>query len=667
MRVHDRRVARASSSWNRSRYVVAQRVPRADRDAGTRPSTCRRAIAPVRPTRPHAQQCGGAHAAAQGGRDPPRVAGRASRRGRSRSAAQPAVSSSTTAPTITRTAGASSPPPASRIAAPIVAAPGPPRERRRRRDERRRHRQVRDVAAAEVGGPHAGEEPARDPGAARHRAAAAAAHERAPAEPDRGAERVLQRRRAPAPGPMPQDAATRSGAARRSPAARRPTREPVGVATRDHHRYTGTSGPTGNTWPSRTVGHRNERDAARRRSRRRVRRRSRPGAGARRRVRRRRRRRPSARDGTRPPARRASTADRCRGPLLASPACSTATCVADVLPTARRKGGDFAEVFVEERSSTSVRLDDGKVEELTTGLDRGAGVRVMQGTSYGYAFSNRLDRGLAARGRRGGERGAPRRRGRRRRRPHRRARARAATAPSGRPPTSRPPTKVGWLREVDDAARGVSPEVHPGRRDLRRLAAAAADRGERRPAGSEEDRPRIRVVAQVVAQARRRDPDGLARARPRAPAWSSSTRTRRPRRGAVRPSAPSRCSTRSPRPRARCRSSSRTAAAGSSSTRPSAIRSRPTRSTRRPRVYRGARRQAVRERADQRRRRRHDPERLGFLRLRRRGRAGAAHGPVHRRRAAGVPPGPDARGEDGRRRRRATAGASPTRTHRSCG
>src|SRR3954449_5884970 len=66
--------------------------------------------------------------------------------------------------------------------------------------------------------------------------------------------------------------------------------------------------------------------------------------------------------------------------------------VSDVLVAARRKGGDVAEVFVEERSNTSVRLDDGKVEELTTGLDRGAGVRVAHGTSYGYAFSNRLDR-----------------------------------------------------------------------------------------------------------------------------------------------------------------------------------------------------------------------------------------------------------------------------------
>ena len=66
--------------------------------------------------------------------------------------------------------------------------------------------------------------------------------------------------------------------------------------------------------------------------------------------------------------------------------------VQDVLRAARARGGDFAELFVEERAGVSVRLDDGKIEELTSGLDRGAGVRVGRGTSFGYAYSNRLDR-----------------------------------------------------------------------------------------------------------------------------------------------------------------------------------------------------------------------------------------------------------------------------------
>src|SRR2546421_372165 len=45
----------------------------------------------------------------------------------------------------------------------------------------------------------------------------------------------------------------------------------------------------------------------------------------------------------------------------------------EILRAARRRGGSFAELFVEQREITSIRLDDGKVEELTTGRDRGSG------------------------------------------------------------------------------------------------------------------------------------------------------------------------------------------------------------------------------------------------------------------------------------------------------
>jgi TldD protein len=170
----------------------------------------------------------------------------------------------------------------------------------------------------------------------------------------------------------------------------------------------------------------------------------------------------------------------------------------EILEVARRKGGDFAEVFVEEKSSTSIRLDDGKVEELTTGSDRGAGVRVTRGTTYGYAFSNRLDRdslreaaeaaSAALRGEAPGavvdltvREGAGRNR----------AERPAADVPAA--------TKVAWLREVDDVARGVSPEVAQvvgvyGDSLQRRLIAASDGRW------VEEDRPRVRLVAQVVAK-----------------------------------------------------------------------------------------------------------------------------------------------------------------------
>jgi TldD protein len=171
--------------------------------------------------------------------------------------------------------------------------------------------------------------------------------------------------------------------------------------------------------------------------------------------------------------------------------------VDEVLRAARRRGGSFAEVFVEEKTSTSIRLDDGKVEELATGLDRGAGVRVCFGTSYGYAYSNRLDREAllaaaeaASAALRDGEPGGI-------------VDLRAADArvvnPVDRPADGVPAAdKVAWLRELDEAARAFSPEVVQVvgmyGDSLQRVLIATSD-----GRWVEETRPRIRLVAQVVA------------------------------------------------------------------------------------------------------------------------------------------------------------------------
>jgi TldD protein len=68
-----------------------------------------------------------------------------------------------------------------------------------------------------------------------------------------------------------------------------------------------------------------------------------------------------------------------------------------VLQSALRTGGEFAELFVEDRRSTTAVLDDGRVEELSSGRDRGAGVRVVAGDTTGYAHTADLtEAGLAA-------------------------------------------------------------------------------------------------------------------------------------------------------------------------------------------------------------------------------------------------------------------------------
>jgi TldD protein len=61
--------------------------------------------------------------------------------------------------------------------------------------------------------------------------------------------------------------------------------------------------------------------------------------------------------------------------------------VSKVLGTAMHTGGDFAEVFVEDKRSSSALLDDGRIEELSSGRDRGAGIRVVVGDTTGFAHT----------------------------------------------------------------------------------------------------------------------------------------------------------------------------------------------------------------------------------------------------------------------------------------
>ena len=68
-----------------------------------------------------------------------------------------------------------------------------------------------------------------------------------------------------------------------------------------------------------------------------------------------------------------------------------------VLGSALRTGGEFAEVYVEDKRSSSAALDDGKVEQVTSGRDRGAGIRVVAGETTGFAHTADLsEAGLRA-------------------------------------------------------------------------------------------------------------------------------------------------------------------------------------------------------------------------------------------------------------------------------
>src|SRR5665647_1936110 len=55
---------------------------------------------------------------------------------------------------------------------------------------------------------------------------------------------------------------------------------------------------------------------------------------------------------------------------------------------ALRRGGDFAEVFVEDRDSLGLRLEDGRVEQTSGGREVGAAVRLLSGEHTYYAYSD---------------------------------------------------------------------------------------------------------------------------------------------------------------------------------------------------------------------------------------------------------------------------------------
>ena len=124
-----------------------------------------------------------------------------------------------------------------------------------------------------------------------------------------------------------------------------------------------------------------------------------------------------------------------------------------VLGTALRTGGEFAEIFVEDKRSSSARLDDGKIEELSSGRDRGAGIRVLVGETTGYAHTADLsEAGLraaaeaaaaAARGNPGGERVVA----------LTRVNAPAPNDVAIQPDTIEKTVKVGLLERADAAAR----------------------------------------------------------------------------------------------------------------------------------------------------------------------------------------------------------------------
>jgi TldD protein len=167
------------------------------------------------------------------------------------------------------------------------------------------------------------------------------------------------------------------------------------------------------------------------------------------------------------------------------------------LRAALTTGAEWAEVYAEQRDSTAIRVDDHRVEELTSGRDSGVGVRVVRGPQSAYAYTNVFSReSLAAAAKAaaaafaGGASGA--------------VADRTRIAPPSRHPIRLRPgdvekaAKVALTRRAEEAAWAQGPEV-------RQVLASYADVAQRvflaNSLGqlSDTTRVRTRLVAQVVA------------------------------------------------------------------------------------------------------------------------------------------------------------------------
>lgn len=66
--------------------------------------------------------------------------------------------------------------------------------------------------------------------------------------------------------------------------------------------------------------------------------------------------------------------------------------IEDVLTEALCTGGDFAEIFVEDKLNTSIALVGGKIEKSISGRDYGVGIRIFNGLNSIYAYTNDSNR-----------------------------------------------------------------------------------------------------------------------------------------------------------------------------------------------------------------------------------------------------------------------------------
>ncbi len=60
----------------------------------------------------------------------------------------------------------------------------------------------------------------------------------------------------------------------------------------------------------------------------------------------------------------------------------------EILKVALRHGADFAELFWEHKETTAIGCEENRIERILSGIDEGAGIRVIYDSSSSYAYTN---------------------------------------------------------------------------------------------------------------------------------------------------------------------------------------------------------------------------------------------------------------------------------------
>ena len=166
-----------------------------------------------------------------------------------------------------------------------------------------------------------------------------------------------------------------------------------------------------------------------------------------------------------------------------------------VLAAALETGGDFSELYLEDTESNNLSMMGGTVENAAYSRRHGAGVRVLKGTRYAYAYTaDTSEQALLATARAaaaaiaGDERYAPK--------------AFAVNdcrkAPVIAPADVNNAQRVNWLREASRAAKEHSPEITQtiaGLADVDQRVLICNSEG----VFAYDRRPRVRINVQAVA------------------------------------------------------------------------------------------------------------------------------------------------------------------------